>query len=123
MLAVPMNTYRYDYYYDDAGHYHYDYDWVSKLMIVNVTENGLELHGEVNHSQFYESDENRWWSSYNIRRSIFMGDYIYAISHGGISVTHLDSLEETDSHQFTFSNSNSADGASSEVTVEDKDES
>jgi len=123
MLAIPMNTYRYDYYYDDAGHYHYDYDWVSKLMIVNVTESGLELHGEVNHSQFYETDENHWWSSYNIRRSIFMGDYIYAISHGGISVTHLDSLEETDSHQFTFSNSNSADETSSEVTVEDKDES
>ena len=123
MLAIPMNTYRYDYYYDDAGHYHYDYDWVSKLMIVNVTESGLELHGEVNHSQFYETDENHWWSSYNIRRSIFMGDYIYAISHGGISVTHLDSLEETDSHQFIFSNSNSEGEASNEVTVEDKDES
>lgn len=100
MLAVPLNTYRYDYYYDDAGKYHYDYDWVSKLMIVNVTEDGLELYGEVNHSQFYETDENRWWNSYNIRRSIFMGDYIYAISHGGITVTNLDTLEESDSHQF-----------------------
>ena len=100
MLAVPLNTYRYDYYYDDAGKYHYDYDWVSKLMIVNVTEDGLELYGEVNHSQFYETDENRWWNSYNIRRSIFMGDHIYAISHGGITVTNLDTLEESDSHQF-----------------------
>ncbi|RJV01365.1 MAG: hypothetical protein DWC06_03390 [Candidatus Poseidoniales archaeon] len=100
MLAVPLNTYRYDYYYDEAGKYHYDYDWVSKLMIVNVTEDGLELYGEVNHSQFYETDENRWWNSYNIRRSIFMGDYIYAISHGGITVTNLDTLEESDSHQF-----------------------
>ena len=52
-----------------------------------------------------------------------MGDYIYAISHGGISVTYLESLEETDSHQFTFGNSNSSDETSSEVTVEDKDES
>lgn len=69
-------------------------------MIVNVTEDGLELYGEVNHSQFYETDENRWWNSYNIRRSIFMGDYIYAISHGGITVTNLDTLEESDSHQF-----------------------
>lgn len=100
MLAIPMNTYRYDYYYDEDGRYHYDYDWVSKLMIVNVTEQGLELHGEINHSQFYESDEDRWWNSYNIRRSVFMGDYVYAISHGGITVTHLDSLEESDFHQF-----------------------
>lgn len=102
MLAIPMNTYRYDYFYDSAGKYHYDYDWVSKLMIVNISEDGMEIHGEVNHSEFYESDENRWWNSYNIRRSIFMGDYIYAISHGGITVTHLDSLNQTDSHQFDY---------------------
>ena len=99
MLAVPLNTYRYDYYYDDEGRYHYNYDWVSKLMIVNVTEDSLEIHGEVDHSRFYETEENHWWSSYNIRRSIFMGDYIYAISHAGVTVTHLDSLEEVDSVQ------------------------
>jgi uncharacterized secreted protein with C-terminal beta-propeller domain len=122
MLAIPMNTYRYDYYYDNAGKYHYDYDWVSKLMIVNVTEDGLELHGEVDHSQFYDTDENRWWSSYNIRRSIFMGDYIYAISHGGITVTHLDSMEETDSHQFANTENQNVDSETSEVVEEDKDE-
>ena len=123
MLAIPMNTYRYDYYYDESGYYHYDYDWVSKLMIVNVTEEGLEIHGEVNHSQFYESDENRWWSSYNIRRSIFMGDYIYAISHGGITVTHLDTLEEVDSHQFQISEQNISEVEhSEESTEEDKNE-
>ena len=129
MLAIPMNTYRYDYYYDEAGNYHYDYDWVSKLMIVNVTEEGLEIHGEVDHSQFYEADENRWWSSYNIRRSIFMGDYIYAISHGGITVTHLDSLEETDSHQFTNTETPNSgidpdpeSSETNETVEEDKDE-
>ncbi|MGY8745638.1 MAG: hypothetical protein ACKVG2_03710, partial [Candidatus Poseidoniales archaeon] len=78
-------------------------------------------------SQFYETDENRWWSSYNIRRSIFMGDYIYAISHGGITVTNLDSLEETDSHQFTNTENNNSStdpetSEGSEVVEEDKDE-
>jgi len=96
MLAVPMNTYRYDYHYDDEGRYHYDYTWISKLMIVNVTEDSLEIHGEVDHSPFYETEDNYWWSSYNIRRSIFMGDYIYAISHAGVTVTHLDNLEQVD---------------------------
>ena len=96
MLAVPMNTYRYDYHYDDEGRYHYDYTWISKLMIVNVTEDSLEIHGEVDHSPFYETEDNHWWSSYNIRRSIFMGDYIYAISHAGVTVTHLDNLEQVD---------------------------
>ncbi|RJU89200.1 MAG: hypothetical protein DWC02_00150 [Candidatus Poseidoniales archaeon] len=122
MLAIPMNTYRYDSYYDDSGRYHYEYEWISKLMIVNVTEEGLEIHGEVNHSQFYENDEDRWWSSYNIRRSIFMGEYIYAISHGGITVTHLDSLEESDSHQFQISNQSNQDVVYSEESEDDKNE-
>ena len=133
MLAIPMNTYRYDYFYDSAGKYHYDYDWVSKLMIVNISEDGMEIHGEVDHSEFYESDENRWWNSYNIRRSIFMGDYIYAISHGGITVTNLDSLNQTDSHQFEYpayeddwyveevEDSSESDAASEDGSVESED--
>tara|TARA_B100000927_G_C16289174_1_gene398756 strand:- start:33 stop:692 length:660 start_codon:yes stop_codon:yes gene_type:complete len=120
MLAVPLNTYRFDYYYDDDGRYHYDYDWVSKLIIVNVTEESLEIHGEVDHSHLYETEENHWWNSYNIRRSIFMGDYIYAISHAGVTVTHLDSLEEVDFVQLvTIQTPNESDNSTSSETEED----
>ena len=125
MLAVPMNTYRYDYYYDDEGHYHYDYEWVSKLMIVNITEDSMQIHGEVNHSQFYETEDNHYWNSYNIRRSIFMGDYIYAISHAGITVTHLDTLEEVDSVQLVTiepDEPNEPKAVSEEVEAEDNSE-
>ena len=119
MLAVPLNTYRYDYYYDEDGHYHYEYDWVSKLMIVNITEEGMELHGEVDHSQFYDTEEYHWWSSYNIRRSIFMGDYIYAISHAGVTVTHLDTLEEVDTLQLVQVEPYNSEVATSEATEEE----
>ena len=122
MLAVPLNTYRYDYYYDEDGHYHYEYDWVSKLMIVNITEEGMELHGEVDHSQFYDTEEYHWWSSYNIRRSIFMGDYIYAISHAGVTVTHLDTLEEVDTLQLVQVEPYGSEVATSEAEEEDKSE-
>ena len=94
MLAVPVNTYRYDSWVDENNDYHWNYEWISKLMIINVTEDDLSLHGEVNHSDFYD-DGHHWWSSTNIRRSIFMGDYIYAISHGGITATNLTTMEET----------------------------
>ena len=94
MLAVPVNTYRYDSWVDANNDYHWNYEWISKLMIINVTEDDLTLHGEVNHSDFYD-DGHHWWSSTNIRRSIFMGDYIYAISHGGITATNLTTMEET----------------------------
>ena len=119
MLAVPLNTYRYDYYYDEDGHYQYEYDWVSKLMIVNITEEGMELHGEVDHSQFYDTEEYHWWSSYNIRRSIFMGDYIYAISHAGVTVTHLDTLEEVDTLQLVQVEPYDSEVATSEGTEEE----
>ncbi|MDP6870438.1 MAG: beta-propeller domain-containing protein [Candidatus Poseidoniaceae archaeon] len=117
MLAVPLNTYRHNYWYVD-GEYHWEYEWVSKLIIVNVTENGLSIHGEVNHSEFYESNENSWWSSYNIRRSIFMGDYIYAISHAGITATHLETLEEVASVQIYNEDETSTNSDTEEASKE-----
>ncbi len=124
MLAVPLNTYRFNYFQGDDGSYYYDYDWVSKLIIVNVTEESLEIHGEVDHSHLYETEENHWWNSYNIRRSIFMGDYIYAISHAGVTVTHLDSLEEVDFVQLVKvqveSESNSSDDSETEGATRDE---
>ena len=125
MLAVPMNTYRYDYYYDDEGYRHFEYKWISKLVIVNITEESMQIHGEVNHSQFYETEDSHWWNSYNIRRSIFMGDYIYAISHAGVTVTHLDTLEEVDSVQLVTIEPyepNEQKPVSEEVEAEDNSE-
>ena len=93
MLAVPLNTWR----YTGSGYYHYEY--VSKLAIVHVAAGEtMEVLGEVDHSMFFNADSSYWWgSSVNIRRSIFMGDYIYAISNGGITVTSLDDWTLTDS--------------------------
>jgi len=97
-LAVPLSTYRYTDSYED-GRYTWSYEYVSKLMLVHVDEtNGsLSVHGEVNHSSFFgaEDGQHYWWNDQSIRRSIFMGDYVYAISSAGVTVTHLDTLEET----------------------------
>ena len=82
----------------------------------------MQIHGEVNHSKFYETEDNHWWSSYNIRRSIFMGDYIYAISHAGVTVTHLDSLEEVDSVQLVTVEPTEPKTVSEEVEAEDSSE-
>ena len=49
----------------------------------------------VNHSEFYNEDGlSGWWGgSTSIRRSIFMGDYVYAFSAAGASVHSTDDLE------------------------------
>ncbi|MEE3316013.1 MAG: beta-propeller domain-containing protein [Candidatus Thermoplasmatota archaeon] len=99
LLAVPLSTYRYT--YDeieiDGRTYTYSgYEFVSTLELIDVdAENGtLSTHGMVNHSEFYNEDGlSGWWSgSTSIRRSIFMGDYIYAFSAAGASVHRTDDL-------------------------------
>ena len=100
LLAVPLSTYRYM--YDeveiDGRVYTYSgYEFVSTLQLIDVdAENGtLDIHGMVNHSDFYNEDGlSGWWSgSTSIRRSIFMGDYVYAFSAAGASVHSTDDLE------------------------------
>ncbi len=105
MLAIPLSTYRYNTWYDSAGNYHWNYDYVSKLMLVNIPLDGtnMTVHGEVNHSNFFNDDDNNyWWNDYNIRRSIFMGDYVYAISSGGVTATNLTSMEQSASVQLDY---------------------
>jgi len=99
MLAVPLSTYRS---VEDStnGEYSWHYEYISKAILVNVNEStgDMSIHGEINHSSLVNSDEsNHWWGGeQNIRRTIFMGDFIYAISGAGITVHNLDSMDQTD---------------------------
>jgi uncharacterized secreted protein with C-terminal beta-propeller domain len=105
MLAVPLATYKYDSWYNEEGGYSYSYNFVSKLMIVNVSEETgtLSVHGEVNHSSFYNSDNQRsYYNSYDVRRSIFMGDFIYALSAQGVTATNLTTMETSASIALTY---------------------
>ena len=95
MLAVPLSTYRWV--ENDDGWY---YEYVSKAIIVNVDEatGNMSIHGEVNHSSLlnHEDVNHYWGGDENIRRTIFMGDFIYAFSGAGITVHDLTSMELTD---------------------------
>ena len=83
LLAVPQSNYDYS-----GGNYRY----LSKLEVINVDDatGALSLRGSINHSQYYGS--NQYWSYLQIRRSIFMGDFIYAVSDKAISVHRLGDL-------------------------------
>jgi hypothetical protein len=94
---VPISTYRYNNWQSSNGEYHWNYQYVSKLALVNVSEETgeLSLHGTVDHSALYNrADDQYYWGEYNIRRSIFMGDYVYAISSAGVSVTNLTTMDD-----------------------------
>ena len=105
MLAVPLSTYKYDSWYDGNGRYSYTYQYVSKLVIVNVSEETgtMTTHGEVNHSMFYNGDDQTsYYGNYNIRRSIFMGDFIYAVSAQGVTATNLTTMELSSSIELLY---------------------
>lgn len=104
MLAVPLSTYRYVY---DENYYYDGYEYVSMLKLIHVDVENLSLseHGEIDHSPFYNDDEANWWfHSTSIRRSIFMGDYIYAFSALGVTIhntadlTHMQDMLIPGSH-------------------------
>ena len=98
LLAVPLSTHRWVYdtvVENDRTYTYYGYEFVSMLKLVNIDiENkSLSAHGEVDHSSLYGNGvQEYWYSNTDIRRSIFMGDYIYAISSAGMTVHLTDNL-------------------------------
>jgi uncharacterized secreted protein with C-terminal beta-propeller domain len=87
LLAVPLSSYT-----ESFDGETYSYDWTSTLQLVSVDpEGGLARAGSIDHSRFYGTD---WWGMPEVRRSIFMGDYIYAISAHAITAHSLDGLSE-----------------------------
>ena len=99
MLAVPLSTYRWVNTNEDGRYGYGYYEYITKLMLVAVNESdgSLNIYGEVNHSSLFDTDgESYWWDDRNIRRSIFMGDFVYAISSAGVTATNLTTMVESD---------------------------
>ena len=88
LLAVPVSS------YGSSGDPGDPYGWyyTSQLQLISVGEDGLASYGTIDHSDYYNRDTTRQWVYTDIRRSIFMGDFIYAISDRGISVHKLADL-------------------------------
>lgn len=84
LLAIPSSNSDYT-----NGTYRY----LSKLNLITVdpTAGTLALHGTIDHSSYYNEDQG-YWSYVDIRRSIFMGDYVYAISDKAITVHRTSDL-------------------------------
>ncbi|MBJ80075.1 MAG: hypothetical protein CMH60_02035 [Myxococcales bacterium] len=117
LLAIPVSTYRWVYVNNnedtdsgDAGEsdesgesggavetsdssYYSHYEYYSRLELISVdTTTGISSYGAIDHSNYFNSDTSYYWSRRDVRRSIFMGDYIYAISDRGLTVHNLDAI-------------------------------
>ena len=93
LLAVPQSTYEY---LGTTAEGWSDYRYLSRLELVTVdTETGLSRKGRIDHSAYYEAPSEHRWTYVDIRRSIFMGDFVYAISDRGITAHRQSDLELT----------------------------
>lgn len=85
LLAVPQSNYEYN---------GYSYRYLSKLELISVdAATGLARHGTIDHTSFFSADQSYYWRNLDIRRSIFMGDFIYAFSDRAITVHRTAGLE------------------------------
>jgi uncharacterized secreted protein with C-terminal beta-propeller domain len=84
LLAVPVSTYRYSY---------TSYEYYTRLELLSVAAGaGLASYGAVDHSSYYGGINDGYWYSPEVRRSIFMGDFIVAISDRAITAHRIDDL-------------------------------
>ncbi|MEM6531143.1 MAG: beta-propeller domain-containing protein [Myxococcota bacterium] len=103
VLGIPLSTHRWENRPNGEETYHYS----TRLELIAVDEEAgtLRPYGAVDHSDFFNRDSDRWWSYRDVRRSIFMGDYVYAISDRGVTAHNLDTMqlaasEELDGEDF-----------------------
>jgi hypothetical protein len=87
LLALPMSSYSWR--HEDG------YQYTSRLELLSVdTATGFTQHGAIDHSHLYNTDPDWYWYFRDIRRSIFMGDFVYAISDRGITVHDVEDLTQ-----------------------------
>lgn len=70
----------------------YTGDSRSELRLFRITaEDGIEDSGSVDHTGFLPEDADGWGTWCNqVRRSIFIEDYVFAVSNMGVQVVRLD---------------------------------
>ncbi len=83
MLAIPFES------WDDMGNY------ATELGLFNVdAETGITEKGRIDHSQFYElGSEYNYCFPGGVRRGVFIEDFVYSVSSGGVAVHDLADLQ------------------------------
>jgi uncharacterized secreted protein with C-terminal beta-propeller domain len=98
LLVLPINLYEFKDGDDYWGESTFQGAYVYKLSI----EDGFEYQGRITHKDHEETPQEEhysWYrySSYNVERSLFIGDVLYTISDSMIKMNDLEHLSEINS--------------------------
>lgn len=83
-----------------------DFVWQGAYVLNIDTGTGITERGRITHSEDDEQFKKSGWyyygSKYSVKRSLYMGDYLYTISNGMIKMNELDSLDEINKIELPF---------------------
>ena len=91
LLAFPFVGWEYS---------NYDYHMRSSLELFNIdTDKGISRRGSVDHTALFgdSTDPYGYCGGYygvQVRRGVFLEDFVYSISYGGVVVNHIDDLSK-----------------------------
>ena len=88
LLAIPLSSWRYS-----GDGFAFSYEYSTRLQLITVDRDaGLSAYGEIDHSSFFNDKASCWWNWRDIRRSYFMGNYVYALSDRAVTAHDLDTM-------------------------------
>lgn len=73
---------------------HGDIVWNGACVFSLTLDAGFQPKGGISHADELPNEGYRWWSSYTVRRSLYIEDYVYTISENLVKINRMDDLAE-----------------------------
>jgi len=82
-----------------VGHTNWNYSSRSSLELFDIdTDKGISPRGSIDHTDLLSKAKSSGYCNgyygVEVRRGVFIDDYVYSVSYGGIKVNHIDDLDE-----------------------------
>jgi len=73
---------------------HGDIVWNGACVFSVTLDAGFQPKGGISHADELPNEGYRGWSSYTVRRSLYIEDYIYTVSENLVKINRMDDLAE-----------------------------
>lgn len=87
------------------SHMRGDFVWQGAYVLNIDTINGITLRGRVTHlddEEYFLKSGYYFYTSYSVKRSLYIGDNLYTLSNKMIKMNNLESLEQTNSLELPY---------------------
>ncbi|MBR9700222.1 copper amine oxidase [Candidatus Woesearchaeota archaeon] len=93
LLVIPLREVKGEREYDRLTGYRQRV-WQGAYVFSLTPEDGFDVKGKISHNEGFEEDRWYWGSPYAVKRSLYMDDVLYTISHKKIMMHDLEDIDE-----------------------------